>query len=677
MAMRETIRFNLLKNDGRSGVAEVASAASGSAGSTGGGDAAEFPQGSIHPLLVVDAGGHIVNASDAAASLLEYEKETLFTLHAIDVVGRLDEVILDLIVKALPSGRTIVLDALCYPRNGLPFPSEIWVHEVTRTRKGEWQICLVISNVASRRPAEDAASAVEARIARAERLETAGTLAGQIAHDFNNLLTPLLAYPELIRREVRENAVVGEYLDIMERTTGDMTRLTQQLLSLARRGQIGGEVFVVNGIVEQVVKLMQTVMPAGIRVELDLAPDLLTVKGSKDQLRRVFENLCQNAVDAMGESGTLCIRTENVYLDAPVGQYGGVNVGEYVKVSVSDTGTGIPADIKDKVFDPFFSTKRGSQKRGSGLGLSIVHGIVRDHRGYVDLDTAVGKGSTFYLYLPISRQPMAHVADRNLPGGKESILVVDDDSLQVQVLVSLLGALGYRASGASSGEECLKLIRDKGQRFDLIILDMIMEEGMDGLDTFVAVREVVPAQRVVLISGFSKAARSIVKAQQMGAGAYLRKPLTIERVATTVRGELDIPSSSPEGAVPRRGKRILIVDDEQMIRKLFGMIIMSEFRDVVVDHAANGREAIEAFLEGRHELIIMDLQMPITDGREAFFEIVRHCKTKEWPVPPVIFCTGFSPPESLNAIINNGSAHCLLRKPVKADTLLDAVRQRL
>jgi CheY-like chemotaxis protein len=330
------------------------------------------------------------------------------------------------------------------------------------------------------------------------------------------------------------------------------------------------------------------------------------------------------------------------------------------------------------IFDPFFTTKRGATHRGSGLGLSIVHGIVRDHGGYVDLDTAVGRGTTFYVYLPISRQPVSKSAGENLPHGTERILVVDDDAPQVQVLVSLLEVLGYRATGVLSGEEAVRLVRDEKKEFDLVIQDMVLEAGMDGLDTFIELRKIHPGQRVMLISGFTKAARKIAIAQQMGAGAYLRKPLVIERVARVVRSELDAQKAGAQGGgTTPGGWRILIVDDEQMIRRLFGMIIQTEFNDAVIDQAANGLEAVTAYSQGRHDLIIMDLQMPVRDGREAFVEITRLCQEKGWAVPPVVFCTGFSPPESLNSIVGDGSVHGLLRKPVKAEALLDAIRRRL
>jgi len=667
--MSSVIRFNLLKSAAETDAADEAAPA--------GGALADLPTGAgDRAMVVTDASGRLQDANEIALSLLGYERSALQSLHISEVVAHFDEAVLDLVLKSEPFGRRVLMDAVCLRKEGGSFPAEIELRRIDALPDGGHRVCFEVREVkAGRRGTEDAASLVEARIARAERLEMAGTLAGQIAHDFNNLLTPLLAYPDLIRREISDNPRVTEYLDIMEKTASDMSRLTQQLLSLSRRGHVGNDVFTVNDVVEQVVALMQSIIGAGLSVNFDLADNLLPVKGSKDQIRRVIENLCQNALDAMGESGTLSLRTENVYLDSPVGQYGAVNVGEYVKIGVSDTGTGVPDGIKDKIFDPFFTTKRGGKKRGTGLGLSIVHGIVRDHRGYIDLETAVGKGSTFYVYLPIFREEVSVTAGDKLPHGTERLLVVDDDSLQVRVLVRLLEVLGYRVTGVPSGEEAVRLVKE-GERFDLVILDMVLENGMDGLETFKTLRRHVPNQRAVLISGFTKAARNVARAQQAGAGAYLRKPLTIERVARVVRDELDAGKALPV-AHGRGGMRLLIADDEHMIRKLFGMIIQSEFPDAVIDQASNGDEAVQAFQEGRPDLIILDLQMPKRDGREAFMAIARICEQQGWAIPSVIFCTGFTPPESLKNILSGGSIHCLLRKPVKSEVLLDAIRRRL
>jgi PAS domain S-box-containing protein len=634
------------------------------------GDAGRYGTGTV---IVCDPSGRVQEGSAAAVTALGYAQDEFSALHVWDLVAHLDAAVLDVLVHSAVPGRRMVLDALCRRKNGTVFPAEIDVTVLTKPDAGGY-LTLHIHEVGHRKSGEDAPGLVEARIARAERLEMAGTVAGQIAHDFNNLLTPLLAYPELIRRELTGNPTVEEYLSIIEKTASDMSHLTQQLLSLSRRGQVGTDVFNLNDVAEEVITLLQTVVPDGVTIEFDFAENLLPVKGGRDQVHRMMQNLCQNAVDAMGEKGELCIKTENVYLDAPVGQYDSVKVGEYVKLSIIDSGSGIADEIKDRIFDPFFTTKRASKQRGSGLGLSIVHGIIKDHSGYIDLESVVGRGTTFYVFLPIHRGKVPSQAGDRLPRGRERVLVVDDDAPQVQVVVSLLDTLGYQAVGVQSGEEALRRIR-AGERFDLVILDMIMESGMDGLDTFRAIRECVPGQKVILISGFSRSARDVQQAQQAGAGTYLRKPLTIERVAKTVRLELDGTLEAREGGHPQ--KRILIVDDEHMIRKLFGMIISAEIPEAVIDQAENGVEAVRKFRERPHDLIIMDLQMPMCGGRETFAEIARLCEVQRWKAPPVIFCTGFTPPASLNEIIGDGQIHCLLRKPVRADTLLQAVRNRL
>lgn len=386
-------------------------------------------------------------------------------------------------------------------------------------------------------------------LALAERLELAGRVAGQIAHDFNNLLTPLLAYPDLIRHEIPRNETVEEYLATIEKASAEMQCLTQQLLALARRGKPGAELFCINDVITQAIRVLSETLPAGIKVKCALANDLPAIAGSSAQMQGVLEKLCQNAVEAMGESGSLTLKSETLSLDAPRGM---VVAGDYVKVSLLDTGSGIPEDIREKIFDPFFTTKRATRQRGSGLGLSIVHGIVRDHRGFVEVESAVGQGTTFSLYLPV-----AH--------------------------------------------EC-------------------------------------PSQ---------EPAKGVAQAKSG-----------------------DAPESRP---VPR----ILIADDEQMIRKLFGMIIASEFPDAMIDQAKNGKEAVEMFSRNCHDLIIMDLQMPGQDGRESFFEIQAICGRKNWTHPAIVFCTGFTPSESLTEIIRDNSRHCLLRKPVKADLLLETVRARL
>lgn len=394
----------------------------------------------------------------------------------------------------------------------------------------------------------------------AERLDVAGLVAGQIAHDFNNLLTPLLTYPELIRNEINPNPLVNEYISIIEKTATEMLSLTQKLLSLARRGRLGIEVYCLNDAIGEVMTSLQASIPHGVTVKYELAENLPDISGNRAQMHSALENLCQNALEAMGVSGTLTIKSETVQIDAAVEPSLVSAKGEFVKISLFDTGAGIAEDIREKIFDPFFTTKRSTKKRGSGLGLSIALGIVKDHRGYVELNSTVGQGSTFCLYFPALKEtPRTALVPDSIKGPESIPLLVDD-------------------------------------RF----------------------------------------------------GSEKAMPL-----------------------------HILIADDELMIRRLFGMIISSEFREALIEHAADGKEAVAKFSKGRFDLIVMDLQMPGQDGRESFFEIQRVCLANQWTIPPIIFCTGFTPSESLAGIIKDSSIHCLLRKPIKAENLLEAVRTRL
>jgi CheY-like chemotaxis protein len=267
----------------------------------------------------------------------------------------------------------------------------------------------------------------------------------------------------------------------------------------------------------------------------------MPVKGSAAQLLRVITNLVVNAREAMEEQGQLTLRTQNVYLDASVGRYARVEIGEYVRLEVADTGAGIPESIQEKVFDAFFTT-RTSGRRGSGLGLSVVQTIVTDHGGAVDLQSEVGVGTTFTVYLPVCREAIEEAEQGAVPRGDESILIVDDDPMQREVARHLLESLGYRIAVVSSGERAVRYLQR--QPVDLLVLDMIMEPGIDGAETFRRVREIRTDQRAIIVSGFAESER-VEQAFSLGAGAYLRKPVTRESLARAVREELERTVSEP------------------------------------------------------------------------------------------------------------------------------------
>ncbi len=376
---------------------------------------------------------------------------------------------------------------------------------------------------------------MEARIIRAERLETAGRIAGQVAHDFNNLLTPLAGYPQLIKRRLPEGHPAVRYCDIMVESVQQMSDINEDLLALGRRGHVEQQLVDLNQLVEQSAEQFSGALDT-LEVLLNLSPDLLPIKGAPAQLLRVITNLISNAREAMQDSGTLTVRTDNVYIDQPRSEYSRVEIGEYARLAVRDTGSGIPPDIRDKIFDAFFTTKVSGKRRGSGLGLSVVQAIVEDHRGYVELESQPGEGSTFTVLLPVCREPLKALPEEGLRGGTESILVVDDDLLQREVAKELLEAVGYQVETISSGEEAIAYLAEHS--VDLMVIDMIMLPGIDGAETFRRVRRVRPDQKAIIVSGFAESER-VREARALGAGSYVRKPITLERLARAVRDELD------------------------------------------------------------------------------------------------------------------------------------------
>lgn len=258
---------------------------------------------------------------------------------------------------------------------------------------------------------------LEEQLLRAQRLEMAGRIAAQVAHDFGNLLTPIIGYSQMIKKRLHDGHPASELCDALLRSARQMAALNDDMLTLGRRGRLNEEQTDLNLLVKQALAQLPD-RPDTLRIEVCLAPQLLTVSAVPDQLMRAISNLLFNARDAMKDDGVLTIKTENFSVDRPFGHYNRVEPGEYVRLSVTDTGCGIPPNVRDHIFDPFFTTKPSGGRSGSGLGLSIVQAIVEDHRGCVDLASEVGNGTTFYLYIPARQSGQERSPGGALAGGQ-------------------------------------------------------------------------------------------------------------------------------------------------------------------------------------------------------------------------------------------------------------------
>ncbi|NPU84448.1 MAG: PAS domain S-box protein [Syntrophaceae bacterium] len=384
---------------------------------------------------------------------------------------------------------------------------------------------------------------MEERLARVEKMEALGTLAGGVAHDLNNVLGVLVGYSELLAEKLPEGSQMRRHAENILQSGIKGAAIIQDLLTLARRGVAVSEVVDLNGIVEDYLRSPEyeklTSYHGEVVVRPELAEGLLNIKGSPVHLGKTVMNLVSNAMEAISGKGIVTIRTENRYLDHPVQGYDEMQEGDYVVLTVSDSGRGIaPRDI-GKIFEPFY-TKKVMGRSGTGLGLAVVWGTVKDHSGYIDVQSEEGAGTTFTLYFPVTRDvPATAVEPHSQPsflGRGESILVVDDVQEQRELAASMLGRLGYRVDTVSSGEEAVAWL--SRNRADLIVLDMIMEPGMDGLETYRRIVEISPGQRAVIVSGFSETER-VRKALDIGAGEFVKKPYIMEIIGLAIRRELD------------------------------------------------------------------------------------------------------------------------------------------
>lgn len=369
---------------------------------------------------------------------------------------------------------------------------------------------------------------------RAKRLEAAGQLAGQIAHDFNNLLTPLVAYPALMRRLFPVDEKTERVLKEMEQSAKQIVDINQQLLTLGRRGHFNVEVFDPNELIESAIRALE--IAEGVQIDRQLASDLRPVSGGPAQIMRVLTNLICNAIDAMGGFGKLRVTTGNVHLQGSLRRYSHVVEGDYVCIRIADSGQGIPLEIQEKIFEPFFSTKKTDKKRGSGLGLSVVHSVLEDHRGYIDLESAPGQGTAFSLYFPVDHNAKASAptSDGILDGNGATVLVVDDDHIQRDVITAMLDSLGYSAMAVPSGEKAVAHMCTN--ECDLLILDMVMD-GIDGTETLRQVKILRPEQRAIILSGFARSDR-VEEALRLGASCFVAKPVQTIVLAKAVQDAL-------------------------------------------------------------------------------------------------------------------------------------------
>ncbi|MEE4601456.1 MAG: PAS domain-containing protein [Desulfobacteraceae bacterium] len=397
------------------------------------------------------------------------------------------------------------------------------------------------TDITDRKQVEEALWESEKKIARYKKMESLGLLAGGVAHDLNNILSGIVSYPELLLLSLPEESEFRKPIEAIQKSGQMAAAVVDDLLTIARGVATSKEPLNINDLVSEYLispelkKLKQSYPEVAFKTNLD--PDLFNINGSQVHILKVIMNLMTNAAESIKDSGNVSISTMNRYMDKPLRGYDDVDVGEYVVLSVSDNGSGIPPENLERIFEPFY-TKKIMGRSGTGLGLAVAWNVVHDHKGYIGVTTDE-KGTVFELFFPVTREKISiknnAISIETFKGNGETILVVDDDESQRDISCKMLETIGYKAEVVPSGEEAVEYLKDN--TVDLILLDMIMDPGMNGLETYERIIEIHPDQKAVIVSGFAET-DDVKKAQELGAGKYLKKPLTLERLGPIIKEEL-------------------------------------------------------------------------------------------------------------------------------------------
>ncbi|MCK5117883.1 MAG: response regulator [Candidatus Aegiribacteria sp.] len=372
---------------------------------------------------------------------------------------------------------------------------------------------------------------------QAQKMESMGTLAGGVAHDFNNLLTAMAGNVSLLKMDSRMESRDLEKLDRIESCIQSGAKLSGQLLGLARGGKYETEICDPNMIISQAVDMFGRTRK-DIEISLELDPGVSAVEVDKSQLEQVLLNLYLNAGQAMSGGGELSLKTENILIDDQIAVNFDIAVGNYVLISIKDSGSGIDKRIQMRIFDPFFTTKEIG--RGTGLGLASAYGIMRNHGGAIDVSSKPGCGATFSLYLPAaslsSREATAVVIPpetRCLLHGHETILLIDDEAIMLEIGLEILETLGYQVLTADNGATACALYERENANIDMVMLDMVLP-GISGGQIFEVLKKINPQVKVLLVSGYS-AGGDVAEIMAKGGRGFLQKPFELYHLSQVLR----------------------------------------------------------------------------------------------------------------------------------------------
>ena len=508
-------------------------------------------EGSSDAIITTDENFFIIQWNRAATAIFGYKEEDVMN-KPVDVLvaDNYQKFFLEKVEQSLKSDMNrsheaagVAISLVGRTRNKKEVPIEFSISVYKRQERQ--RLAFIIRDITERKKAEKKRLELEDRLNRAKKMEAMGILAGGVAHDLNNVIGPIIGYSQLLlfKNEIKSSEDISKKLRTIIRSSERATAIIQDMLTLARRAVHVEKVVNLNTVIKEYLMTPEyerlLSFHPDVRVKTSLASDLPNVKGSPVHFGKTIMNLVSNAAEAMPMGGVVSIITYRKDVDDVIHGYEDIPLGSYVVIEIADTGQGISADDMDHIFEPFY-TKKVMGKSGTGLGLSVVWGAVKDFGGYIDLISDQENGTIFSLYLPWTfEKEFSNALPKAISeytGNGESILIVDDILEQREVAISMLDSLNYKVDAVSSGEEAVAYLKS-GQKADLVVLDMIMDPGMDGLETYAKILGLFKRQKAVIVSGFSETDR-VTEAIRLGASSYVQKPYLAEDLGRAIRNSL-------------------------------------------------------------------------------------------------------------------------------------------
>jgi PAS domain S-box-containing protein len=442
-------------------------------------------------------------------------------------------------LKALQNNQSTTVEYRIVTKNG----DIRWMRDHARPVWGKVQgrlshIFGAVEDITEQKRAEDEKIRLESQLGQAQKMEAIGTLAGGIAHDFNNILAAIIGYSELALPEAKKGTVLYNNLNEVIHAGGRAKDLVKQILTFSRQAHQELKPVQVNLLIKEAFKFLRASLPTSIEIHQDIQSDSL-VMADPTQIHQVIMNLCANAEHAMREKGgVLSVELTDVKIESDLSsEHSELKPGQYLKLTVSDSGHGMPSHLMDRIFDPFFTTKEKGE--GTGMGLAVVHGIISRCAGTVKVSSIPGKSTTFMVYIPVVKSQFESQAEYEeaVATGSERILLVDDELAIVNMGKQTLGSLGYEVTARTSSYEALELFKAKPDRFDLVITDMTMP-NLTGDDLAKELIRIKPDIPIIICTGYS-ARINKEQALAMGIRAFVSKPVLRRDIAKTIREVLD------------------------------------------------------------------------------------------------------------------------------------------